>query len=49
MVDRLLGRSEPEPESPPPPLDDGELERENAETIEERLDEVRADQTYYMP
>jgi hypothetical protein len=49
MIDRVLGRPAPESEEPPPALDGGESERENAETIEERLDEVRENQTFYMP
>lgn len=48
MVDRLLGRSEPEPASPPPDPDFHEPE-ETVESIEERLDEIKADQTFYMP
>jgi len=46
LLDRLLGRSEPEPASPPPDPDYHEPE-ENLESIEERLDEIRADQTFY--
>jgi hypothetical protein len=46
MLDRLLGRSEPEPASPPPDPDLHEPE-ENLGSIEERLDEIRADQTFY--
>lgn len=46
MLDRLFGLSQPEPESPPPDPDYHEPE-ENLESIEERLDEIRADQTFY--
>jgi hypothetical protein len=47
MLDRLLGRSQPEPASGPPPDPDLHEPEENLEAIEERLDEIRADQTFY--
>jgi hypothetical protein len=47
MLDRLLGRSQSEPASTPPPDPDLHEPEENLESIEERLDEIRADQTFY--
>lgn len=47
MLDRLLGRSQPEPAPGPPPDPDMHEPEETLESIEERLDEIRADQTFH--
>jgi hypothetical protein len=46
MLDRLLGRSQPEP-APGPPDPDMHEPEEDVESIDERLDDIRADQTFY--
>ena len=47
MLDRLLGRSQPEPAPGPPPDPDVHEPKEDIESIDERLDDIRADQTFY--
>jgi hypothetical protein len=48
-LDRLLGRSTPEPESPQRPerSEAEETEEVNEELVEERLDNIREDQSFW--
>ena len=49
VLDRLLGRPAPEPESPPRPehSEPQETEQVNEELVEERLDNIREDQSFW--
>jgi hypothetical protein len=49
LLDRLLGRSAPEPESPPRPdrSEPEETETVDEELVEQRLDNIREDQSFW--